>query len=229
MPFDREKLKLLRDAKGISQEQLGALIGANKQYIYRLESGETVNPGANYLTSLASALGVDPSELLAPAAPDAEKRLPLTRGGKPVDLPVAPVRVELNPKHAYMPLLGTVPGGPLMMVSDMDAEPYPVDPEMVRLYPYGFVVRVSGSSMTPVIQDGDKVIVDPVQGWRQGSTVIAEVDGEVTLKCIGEVDGKPALVPNNGNGHEAIVLGGAQQVKIQGIVVEVIRRISVAH
>lgn len=225
MPFDREKLKLLRDAKGISQEQLGALIGANKQYIYRLESGETVNPGANYLTSLASALGVDPSELLAPAAPDAEKRLPLTRGGKPVDLPVAPVRVT-PAKLASVPVLGVVPGGPLMLVEQStEAEMVAVPPEVLIYAPRAFAVRVSGTSMEPLIQHGDYAIADPDTGWKDGSTVIAQIDGDVTIKRIGRINGDLALVPIN-DGHDPIILG-EQQVHIQAVVISAIRHIEI--
>lgn len=219
--LDKDKLRKLRLERGFTQEGLGALAGITGVQVSRLEAGKQ-SPSFQTLTALAAALGVATSELLAPV--DAN-HLP----GRNINgLPKQPAKVA-PAVASFLPLLGIVPGGPLMHVSNTDVVPYPVPEELVRSYPNAFVVKVSGDSMSPVIQDGDVVVVDPTLGWRQGSTIVAEVDGEVTVKCIGEVDGKPALIPNNGDVCNAIVLGGEQQVRIQGIVVEVLRRISVAH
>ena len=223
--IDGKRVKEARDKLGLTQTELAKLSGVSQGQLSEIESSSSTNARVGTLASLASALGVDPSELLAPAAPDAEKRLPLTRGGKPVDIPVAPVRVT-PAKLASVPVLGVVPGGPLMLVEQStEAEMVAVPPEVLIYAPRAFAVRVSGTSMEPLIQHGDYAIADPDTGWKDGSTVIAQIDGDVTIKRIGRINGDLALVPIN-DGHDPIILG-EQQVHIQAVVISAIRHIEI--
>lgn len=62
-----------------------------------------------------------------------------------------------------------------------------------------FFVRASGSSMTEIgLCDGDLMIVDRAETPRHGDIVIAEVDGEFTVKRL-LLTPRPALQPMNRN------------------------------
>jgi len=61
------RIKRLRIASGLTQGQLGTLIGVSSTAVGNWESGE-FHPKGRYVAKLADALGIDVSELL-----DAEK------------------------------------------------------------------------------------------------------------------------------------------------------------
>ena len=54
-----EKIKELREAKGITQGELSRLSGVSVAEICRIEKGERQNPSINLLNNLLSALEVD--------------------------------------------------------------------------------------------------------------------------------------------------------------------------
>ena len=54
-----EKIKELREAKGITQGELSRLSGVSVAEICRIEKGERQNPSINLLNKLLSALEVD--------------------------------------------------------------------------------------------------------------------------------------------------------------------------
>lgn len=58
------RLKQLREARGLTQEKLGALADVTGGYISQIERGEKVNPGIKTLEKLAKALGVSIHDLL---------------------------------------------------------------------------------------------------------------------------------------------------------------------
>jgi transcriptional regulator with XRE-family HTH domain len=67
MPLDTAKVATLRQAKGLSQAQAAALLGTSRQYWSQLEAAQIPNPSISTLEQLASALGVQPADLLTPA------------------------------------------------------------------------------------------------------------------------------------------------------------------
>lgn len=75
-----ENIRRLRLARGLSQERLGELSGVDFKYVGAIERGEA-NFTIGILERLARALGVEPSELLAPA-PDAAAAATAARATK---------------------------------------------------------------------------------------------------------------------------------------------------
>jgi len=61
-------LRLLRHAKGISQEDLAHAAGINRSYMSKLEKGASY-PGLEIIAKLATVLEVEPAELLRLPAP----------------------------------------------------------------------------------------------------------------------------------------------------------------
>lgn len=69
---------------------------------------------------------------------------------------------------------------------------------LIRNKPATFVVRVTGDSMVEAgISDGDELIVDRSLDPVDGNVVIAIVEGELTVKQLRLVGGKPELHPAN--------------------------------
>lgn len=72
-----EKIKQLRKKLGMTQEELGNLIGVQKAAINKYETGIVVNLKQATIASLAKALHVSPVELLSPE--DTPEDQPLTQ------------------------------------------------------------------------------------------------------------------------------------------------------
>lgn len=87
-----------------------------------------------------------------------------------------------------------------------------------------FALRVRGSSMIDEgIHDGDFLIVEPRAQAENGQTVVAEVDGSVTVKLYHrDADGSIRLQPANQELLPLIVRGG--EIRIVGVVVGVMRK-----
>ena len=131
------------------------------------------------------------------------------------------VAVELG-SAVTIPLLGTVAAG-------VPFQAFPVEGTLEL--PAGlwggrtvFALRARGSSMIDEgIRDGDYLIVEPRETADVGQTVVAEVDGGVTVKRLcREKDGRLRLQPANPDMLPLVV--APQRVRIVGVVVGVFRR-----
>lgn len=121
-----------------------------------------------------------------------------------------------------IPLLGRIAAGRPIDVSETH--------EMIDLNQFltdcrdsCYILEVYGDSMVgDGILDGDYVMVESRKTCREGETVVAMVDGEVTLKRFyREPDGKFRLQPANPLMQPFIV----DDVEIQGVVLGVVRRL----
>jgi DNA polymerase V len=85
-----------------------------------------------------------------------------------------------------------------------------------------FFVRVAGESMIGAgINDGDILIVDRALDARDGSIIIAVLDGEFTVKRLVKHDNKVCLVPENPK-FRAIEITEGRDFDIWGVVTNVI-------
>ena len=82
-----EKIKQLRKERGMTQEELGNLIGVQKAAINKYETGVVVNLKQATIAALAEALHVSPVELLSPELSDEEKKWSAYVQGR-IDSPV---------------------------------------------------------------------------------------------------------------------------------------------
>jgi repressor LexA len=87
-----------------------------------------------------------------------------------------------------------------------------------------FALRVRGSSMIDEgIHDGDYIIVEPREAVDNGQTVVAEIDGGVTVKKLyREADGNIRLQPANPELLPLTVAG--ETVRVIGVVVGIMRK-----
>ena len=63
------KIKEARNKKGLTQEELGKIVGVQKSAIAKYESGRVVNIKRSTLQKIASALDIRPSELIFENSP----------------------------------------------------------------------------------------------------------------------------------------------------------------
>jgi transcriptional regulator with XRE-family HTH domain len=65
-----KKIRDARIAKGMTQEELGNLVGVQKSAIAKYETGRVVNIKRSTLQKIASALNIRPSELIFEESPE---------------------------------------------------------------------------------------------------------------------------------------------------------------
>ncbi len=124
--------------------------------------------------------------------------------------------------RSRIPLLGEVAAGkPLEMFSVEETLDVPESMWQGRKV---FALRVRGQSMIDAgIHDGDYLIVEPAQTADDGRTVVAEIDGQVTVKKLFRAPGgQVRLQPANPEMLPLIISG--DQVRIRGLVVGVLRK-----
>lgn len=86
-----------------------------------------------------------------------------------------------------------------------------------------FVLRVEGWSMVKAgIFDGDRIVVDRALEPRQGDVVVAIINNDLTVKRLGRVDGKLALLPDNPS-FAPIVLADGDELEVWGVVTHGLR------
>ena len=97
------ELRIARQARGFSQEQLAAIAGVTRQGISALESGRS-DPSLRVALALARALGLSVEELFGPGEPisplTAESVAPLASQGERVSL------AQVGDRFIALPLLG---------------------------------------------------------------------------------------------------------------------------
>lgn len=86
-----------------------------------------------------------------------------------------------------------------------------------------FCVRVTGLSMIDAgIYEGDTLVVDSSIRPTEGKIIIAALDGMLTVKRLGYIDGKPYLLPENSS-FDPIPIVANSEVHIWGVVTNVLR------
>lgn len=196
-----ERIKYLRESRGLSQEQLAESIGVDRTTIVKYETGAS-KPTRN-LQKIADFFHVSTDYLL-------ERDAGL---------------FELNEKKR-VPVIGSVrcgAGGPAYEYID---EYIAVDDSYRADEMRGF--RAEGDSMEPVILDGDICLVHLQAEVPDGAIAVVVIDGEEgTIKCV-HVDrerGVITLQPKNPR-HETRYFFGPDGAKVHivGQVVEIRRK-----
>lgn len=209
-PVIPERLKTLRDAKGLSQAQLAGMVGAKQQSIDQIERGEVRRPRT--LPEIARALETSTDYLTGltdhPTAGD-------VKGPVEVDLPKT--RIGFG---------GKVGAGGFLAVDEyfqQDEQPVPQgifpDPAYAKLHQYAWLVE--GDSMDEAgIPNGTWVVAadyidfrDQVRELDNGDVVIVErsryqdSERERTIKEVQFARSAMRLVPRSSNPrHREIVI-----------------------
>jgi repressor LexA len=119
-------------------------------------------------------------------------------------------------------LLGTVEAGFPSPAEEELADTLSLDDLLIQNPQATFLLKVSGDSMIDAgIRPGDTVIVDKGATPKSGDIVIAEVDGQWTMKFLKKRGDKVALLPANPN-YKPII--PKTELKIAGVVTSMFRQ-----
>ncbi len=141
------------------------------------------------------------------------------RGVELVEKP-EPAR-ESTPNVRELPLFGYIAAGRPLEV-DLSDETIAV-PQHLTTRGENFVLKVRGDSMVEDgILDGDLVIIARREEAGNGEMVVANVNGEVTLKRLYREGERVRLQP--ANSMMSPIYASARDVAVQGIVVGLMRR-----
>ena len=187
-------LKQLRKQRGLSQDELAALLGTTKQVISRYETKQRV-PRLSVVSQFAAKLGVPLSAL----------------SGEPDE----PHEITTESGVRRVPVLGGVAcGEPIYNPSD-GTDFVTIDEDILC----DFALIAQGDSMTgDRIYSGDVVFIRKQDYVRDGEIAAVALDGDVTLKRIRRLcdsSGRVAftqLLPSN-PAYSPIDIGGEDETR----------------
>lgn len=153
-----EKIKIARITRGLTQEELGNMIGVQKSAIAKYESGRVVNIKRTTLQKIADVLDMNPSDLI-------------------FDDYTTSISDSGTATVKRIPVLGRVVAGiPIDAIEEvLDWEEIP---ESLARTGEFFALQVKGDSMSPRIQEGDVLIVRQQNDADEGDIVIAQINGD---------------------------------------------------
>lgn len=131
---------------------------------------------------------------------------------------------EINVNRTQIPILGKIAAGLPLDVMDKTDDYLELD----TYFPDGcYALKVKGESMVDaLISDGDLVLIEPRQNVHNGEIVVALVNNEgATLKRYFKEDDKVRLQPENPTMDPIYVDLRRDDLKIQGIVKGVVRKV----
>ena len=128
--------------------------------------------------------------------------------------------LPLRTTAATIPFLGRVAAGaPIEAVEMTEAVEVP---ESLLAGGNNFALQVQGESMIDEgIRDGDVLIIRKQDHANNGQTVVAQIEGEATIKKFYQRDGRVELRPANEEVKPLVV--SAEKVEIIGVVVGLVR------
>ena len=190
-----ENLRILRERKEMTQQQLADALKISRSTIGMYEKGNR-EPDFETLELIADFFNVDMGRLIG----------------------------NLTPKKGnWIPVLGSVRAGLPMEAVENILDYEEIGEEMARQGDF-FALQIKGDSMEPRIKEGDVVIVRKQPDVENGEIAIVLVNGdEATIKKVQKFAGGINLVPSN-PAYEVKTFTNQQietlPVKILGKVVE---------
>lgn len=200
----RDKLKVLRKQMGLTQSELASVIGFSQQAVASWEMGRSF-PDEKTLPRIAQYFRVSLDELL--------------------DCPPPP-----SIKGVRIPILGSIIAGvPLEAIENIDG--WEEIPQRMASQGEFFALRVKGSSMEPVMNEGDIIIVKRQADCNSGEIAVVYVNGdEATLKKVQKSPDGITLIAYNPSVYEPHFYSKKDirtlPVSIFGVVVELRRSFS---
>lgn len=193
-----EKIRFFRKQKGLTQEQLGNLIGVKKSAIAKYENNRVENLKRATISKLAKALDVSPAEFVM----DTSKPLAIDIGFSSTDYNIHPITTQ------RIPVLGEIRCGEPTLAQEERMLYVMVGTEVQA----DFALICRGDSMIDArIHDGDIVFIRKQDIVNNGEIAAVIIDDEATLKRFYYYRDKSLIIlkPANPN-YEDIILTGEQ-------------------
>jgi len=136
--------------------------------------------------------------------------------------PFTPHPHRSSDSGSLVPVLGTVPAGPLNLAVQENEKSLLLDPSIAG--EGTFLLEVKGNSMTgDHILPGDMVLVREQDTADDGDLVVALIEEEATLKRFRREGNKITLLPSNPDFQPMVFDGVSDTIRIVGKVKAVIR------
>ena len=172
-----KRLRELREAKGLSQNEVAKHLGISRTAYVKYETGES--QPVRKIKELSQLFNVSADYILAN------------------DSPITSTTQQPNSKYVRIPVLGRIVAGiPMDAVEEViDWEEIPR--EMAATGEF-FGLKVKGHSMEPRILEGDVVIVKRQADVESGKVAVVLINGnEATLKRVKKQENGITLIANN--------------------------------
>lgn len=166
------RIRELRLEKGLSQEELGRIVGVRRAAVNKWETGQVKNLRRDTIETLSRFFDVSPSYLMG----------------------MTDIRRPDSVRVRRVPILGSVAAGNPILALEEHHDYIEVDGN-IRV---DFCLRVRGDSMIDArIQDGDLVFVRQQPTVENGEIAVVLIDDEATLKRFYKTDAGVILKPEN--------------------------------
>ena len=199
------RIKSAREAKGLTQEELGILCGTTKQTIFKYENGIVTNIPLDRLEKIADAVGVTPAYLMG--WEDA-----------------APAGLSPMPGVNRVPRVGAIACGEPIL-AEQNIEGYDAVPDYIKC---DFTLVCKGDSMTGArIFDGDIVCIKQQPEVESGQIAAVQIgEDSATLKRVRFAENSITLWPENPAYTPLIFTGSdVEKVRILGLATHFISRV----
>jgi DNA polymerase V len=141
---------------------------------------------------------------------------------KKLGIGTVPMLLQQAPKWV-MQVAGLVQAGFPSPAEDMGAKRIDLNSVLISHPTATYLLRARGSSMVEAgIFDGDVLIIDKAIKARHGHIVVAEVDGEFTVKTLYSRQGRIKLQAANVTFPDILFKDG-QELKVWGVVIHTIK------
>ncbi len=201
-----ERIKKQRKAAKLRQNELADILGVSTKTLQRWEYGER-SPRAAELTRLAEVLNTTVSYLMGADEEGKDKNRDKAESQYNAR--------DIRGPFVMVPVLApqsTICCGPGADVTEVlpEVEWEEPIPEIWLTGPKGdrpyYITHVDGDSMEPVIEDGERVLVNPNQAPVHGDIAVACWNGRSMVKGVGfERNGDIRLVPVNKQYAEILI------------------------
>ena len=203
-------IKSLRKSKGLTQEELGNMIGVKKAAVQKWESGMVQNLKRNTIKQLSDIFEVSPASFIDNDDP-IESNATILPQEKIRMIPVYESVSAGFGSYADNYILEYIP---LFISSDEEAH-------------NTLCIKVQGNSMYPKIEDGDSIQVLKQDWCESGQVAVILIDGEDSVVKKIEYDKNSITLLSFNPEYAPRVFKGAERdrLKILGIVRKIIKDI----
>lgn len=156
-----ERIKKLREEKNITVDKLAELIGKNRATIYRYESSEIEKLPTSVLEPLCKALGTTPAYIMGWDDKTPEQAIPLPQ------------------TNVFMrPVYDSISAGFGVIAQDVPVDYMPTYITCPAEQDKYIWINVHGDSMSPLIDDGSKILIKKQTSVDSGQIAAVLVDDE---------------------------------------------------
>jgi len=214
-----ERIKQLRQILGLTQTEFASKIGITYKMLGLYERG-AYDPPEKVLKLISSVFGVSYKWLKEGKGEMFEK--------PSIEEIILAEQLRIKENSILVPLIGKAGAGFPQMKGDIEIIGYIETKKIPRVNPSDLIaVEVHGDSMSPTLQEGDKVIAkiyigDGLDIPNRKIVIVANQDGELLVKRLMKKDGLILLTSDNPN-YPPII---PQEARIIAVALKLIREFS---